>query len=265
MKLIGTALTLSVLALLAVWYVPAMMWGYKISREVARIEAGETQDHTSIAELSEGPPLVAWLRRNKRLNEAFNPTELTRERYVSYKFEMPFESLLKSGENAPDPAFKELYALARVPQTVMSRCPEILQHLGSKCDVAQTSATISRDGTARLSGQLHYVPSYEMGDPSTVSNGKLISARTRLIKQRELRNTPENRAVVFGRALDVCAKLRALIGNCVISSINMDVSSQGRIETLSATAHFDVYADSSQYRRDSLKSELDQIAYELLN
>ena len=265
MKIIGTALTLSILALLAVWYFPTMYWGYQVSKNVAHVQAGDTEKFEELAELFDGPPLIAWLRRNKRMNATFNPSELTKGRYVLYKIEKPFEVLLQSGETAPDPAFNEHYAEARAPQTLVSPCPEVLQKLATKCDVAETSATISRDGMVRLSGQLQYVPSYDMGDPSAVRNGKLISANARLVEQHDLRNTPENRALMFERALHICAEVRTLLGNCVISAVRFDTSLRGEVETLNARASFDVYADSTQYRRDSLQAEVDGIAYNLLN
>ena len=265
MKLISTALTLIIVALLAVWYLPAMYWGFQITQQVNKAQSGDNSAFAEIGRLSEGPPLIAWLRRNKAVNAAFNPTELTSDRYVSYKLEMPAEEILKPGETSPHPDFLELYAHARAPQIIMEQCDEVLTSLGTVCDVAKTNARLSRDGTVRISGRLHYVPSYPMGDPSGVRNGKLISASTRMIQGYDTVDTPEIRALVFQQSLDICAKLRAALGNCVVSSIRLDSDPRGDTNTLGAMASFEVYADATRFRRDWLQTEVDAIAESVLN
>ncbi len=265
MKLIGTALTLSILALLAVWYLPTMYWGYQISRAVSQAQSGDDAAFETVGELAEGPPLVAWLRNNKKLNAAFNPTDLTTGRYVSYKLAMPFEALLKPGETLPEPDFQELYAHARAPQTLAGYCFEVLGNLGTKCNVSKSNATLSRDGTVRIIGNLQYVPDYETGDPSVVKNGELISARVRLIAGRDLHNTLGNRAEVFEKARRICTEIRTLLGNCIISSISFEITPRDGVQILRASARFDAFADSTQYRRDSLQTAVDQIAEGLVN
>lgn len=235
--------------LLAVWYIPAMVWGVQITQAMSQFQKG---DGTALASLLDGPAPLAWWRNRSELNETFSTDELNHRRKVSYEISVPFVDLLNPGEAAPDEVFRDVYASARAPARIMAFCPELLETLALRCDVTGTSARIDRDGTARIEGDLVYLPAYRMGDPSTVQNGDVFSARARLSQHEDSR---EGRAGAIGQALTVCDALRETFGNCVLTSLSARKRLDGSSDPY---AEFTVYANKAEHNRDTVRQEVER-------
>ena len=262
MKGLSILVSLLIAGIAAAWYVPTMIWGYQITKESQSVD----QDNGErLAELAIGPAPVRWFRNRKEMRGHYSLEDLTSYRSVAYSIEMPFEALLAPGESAPEEAYRELYAMARAPSRLIAMCPEILGALASKCDVGQSEGDIRRDGTVRVSGHLDYIPAYDIGDPSAVKNGEVVTSSARIVDHRELANTPENRAEAFRRSLSLCDTVREKFGNCVLASLRFSPDVYDGVETVSAMATFAVNADKTVYRRDSVQAELDRMAEVLLN
>ena len=262
MKGLGILVSLLIAGIGAAWYVPAMIWGYQITKESQNIGQG---DGIRMAELMKGPAPIKWFRNRKEMRGYYSLEELTAHRSVFYTIEMPFDALLAPGEAAPDAVYRELYAMARAPALLATMCPEILGTLARKCDVGQSQGGIQRDGAVRISGSLDYIPSYDIGNPAAVSNNEVVRVSARIADRREFTNTPENRAEAVSRTLSLCGKVREKFGNCVISSLEFSPFVHDDVETFTAMASFAVNADKTVYRRDSVQAELDRMAEDFLN
>jgi len=262
MKTLGILVSLLITGIAAAWYVPTMIWGYQITKESQTLDQDEDG---KTAELQKGPAPVRWFRNRKELKGYFSLEDLTRYRSVSFTLNMPFEDILAPGEEAPEEIYRELYAMARAPSRLIAMCPEILGVVASKCDVGDSDGDVKRDGTVRLSGDLDYIPAYDIGDPSTVKNGEVVMVYATVAGRGELENTPEARKLVYQRTVSLCGALRERFGNCVISHLALTPSINRDSDTLAVSSDFAIYADKTVYRQKSVQAELDRMAEDLLN
>lgn len=199
---------------------------------------------------------LAWMDAVAGLRESFSTDEITPERYVAVHEILTTEELLNPGEAQPDNALLDLYAAARAPARLAPYCADILETVGLVCDVIHTETLQNRQGKWELLGQLAFVPAAELGDPSTVENGQLLSARAVLPHSGDLlpANDAATRTQMLSQAQGFCDQLRAQFGNCVLSRVDFDIeelwitdlealpagTNPQRLET---TAHFTVFAD----------------------
>lgn len=201
---------------------------------------------------------VQWLNARPALRDVFVQNELTQARLVTVQKIVSAEALLESGEDMPADALLELFAAARAPAQLMSYCTEIIATIGLSCDVVHTQSRRNRMGNWVLDGQLAYLPTAEFGDPSTVENGQLFSTRAVLPFAGDLRpaNEPASREAMLIQAQELCDKLRARFGNCVLSGVTFDLNelwitdlevlpADTNPERVEATAEFSVYVDQT--------------------
>jgi hypothetical protein len=259
-RILGIAIPL---VLGAIWYVPAMIWGYQITKasEAAYTGGGNAEASETFAALLDGPAPLAWLRRNNELRDLYRTDELTRARVVTFHDEVGFESLLKSGEAIPDPAFQEIYVQARAPGVVAPFCAEVLQTIGRSCKVYDSEGRLLDSGRASLSGRMAYIPSYDMGDASTVNNGKVMTAYVTLSRDTDAPtpNDAASRIAYLNQAKAVCTELRSTYGNCVVGQVSFTVRDRADSRPLEATAQFEVYVDRTVVNRDALGSAAETI------
>jgi len=246
--------------MMGIWYIPATIWGLQVTKASSEMVSG---DGSAMGTLLKGPAPLSLLRDKRTERNFFSPDELTKRRYVSITHVVPFSELLAPGELQPDPAFHQLYATARAPGILMRYCPEILGKMATKCGVLIYEADFTRDGLVEISGSLSYVPAYEMGDLSKVNNGEVILARSRILRDQDMENTKETRALAITEALALCAELRGSVGPCVISNLNIS-SRRNRHDReappmIDARVSFAVYADKTQHRHESLNARLEEI------
>ncbi|PRY78222.1 hypothetical protein CLV80_104187 [Yoonia maritima] len=253
------------LAIAAVWYIPAMYWGYQITNESQKMVAGE---ESNFANLLRGPAPLRWLRDRAELKNTYSEDELNGERTVSYSVSLPFSEIMKPGEEMPDEAYYDLYAIARAPQFLSEYCVEILGNFAKSCDVGRVRGEVNREGVATMQGELNYIPAYDYGDPSTVENGDLVRARVTILDRYESErpNSPETRAEVLAAAITLCEAVKQTFGNCMITDINLRPHTNYRdeAEMLSATASITILADKTQYRSDSVQAEVNRVAERVL-
>lgn len=209
------------LLLAAVWYVPAMVWGYNISAAFEQMRNGAPEGVARLADLAGGPAPVRWWTRHARLNDTFNTTYLSDARGVRVRIEMPFAALLAPDEAAPAPDFASVYAAARAPGQLIRLCPELLHALAVKCDVAKPHGEIGKDGQAVLSGTLRFVPAEAPGTLAEAGDARIVQFRARLRPQVALPFTAEVRETVLREAAALCRVLRTRIGNCVVTGVSL--------------------------------------------
>jgi hypothetical protein len=252
----------------AIWFVPATIWGFQITKASEGLSTGETG---ALADLAGGPAPLKWFRTRKDLHAYFTLEEITPRRQVGLTQKLAFEDLLAPGEEMPPLDLHPLYAVARAPSLLIASCPELLTTLATACDVGKTDARIERDGSVRLTGALNYVPAYPIGDPSTVKSGEIIRVTASLTRRtaEELTDVAEDRAIVFDRAIDLCAAMAQTFGNCVVAKI--DLSSRHRSGNdsgppiLDARSTLAVYADKTLHRKAFVQAKLREITEDLMN
>jgi len=243
--------------LLMVWYVPAMVWGVQITSAMNSFQDGEAG---AFEGLKDGPAPLAWWRNRTELKETFDPQELNQRRLVSVQFQIPFKDLLASGEAMPAEDLRDLYAMARATGRIHPLCSELLAALATRCDSVGTKGRVMRGDIASLEGSLLYLPAYDMGDPSAVSNGNVFSGQLTDLGSADA--TAEGRAEVILRALAVCKELREVYGNCVISRLYLGLAN--RSGQFRAKAQISVFADKSQHSRDTVRSTVESMAAKAL-
>lgn len=242
--------------LLAVWYIPAMVWGVQVTDAMNRFQNGETD---ALASIAEGPAPLAWWRNRTELKETFDPVELNARRAVSLNIEMPFEDVLVEGEAMPDEALRSLYVQARAPAMLHPICAELLESLATRCDVGTSGGNASRDGTtARMDVMFYYAPGYDMGDPSTVKRGDVFWGQVRLTDAGRVEQTAEGRAEAISRALSVCDAIREEFGNCVIGGLFFGPYRQG--DSVNVSARYNVFANTAEHDRRTVESAIKRIA-----
>lgn len=200
-----------------------------------------------------------WLNDRPDLRDTFIPNEMTAARYVAVEKVLSAAELLNAGEEAPEDAFLGLYAAARAPALLTAYCAEVIATIGTTCDLTHAQTRENREGKWVMNGRLAFIPSSDLGDPSLVENGQLLSARAVLPQQGDLRppNSAETRAAMLGQAQMLCDRLRDEFGNCVLTRVSLDVHelwitdlealpAGTNPQRLEATAEFTVYVDPMQ-------------------
>ncbi|MEJ8561384.1 hypothetical protein QTO30_09250 [Yoonia sp. GPGPB17] len=227
-----------------------------------RTAAFTPQPPTSAQEIAAEPTPedpFQWLSDRPAVREVFIPDELTAARYIGVEKIIRHEELLVFGEAQPADNLRELYAAARAPAQLIEYCADILATIGTSCDVIRTEARENREGKWVLDGHLAYIPIADLGTPETVANGQLISTKAMLPFEGDLRppNDAQTRTDMLQRAQSVCDRLRAQLGNCVLTLVAFDLQelwitdlealpAGTNPQRLTATAEFTVYADPAQ-------------------
>ena len=204
---------------LNVWGVRATLWMGADEQFQADLAAGKTSADQA-PEFPTSP--LQWLQDRSELKAAFNLEGMNKERVVSFAIDLTFDELLADGEDMPDAELIPLYAEARAPQYLMQFCPEILNSVGNKCIVISSHVSVAKDGAVRLSGDLAYLPTYDLGVPADESGYDLLtSIESNTDKGQGLlpEFNPTTRVEFMDHAVGNCAKLRAEYGNCILSDI----------------------------------------------
>lgn len=204
-------------------------------------------------------PADFW-RDHPKLLSYFASDDLSRHRRAEYYRPLPFEAILKDGEEVPDADLHALYALARAPKELMKLCDEMLAiGLARTCDVFDPRATMSRDGSIIMRGLLYHLPAYDTGNPTAVAYGDFFEIGAPITRDLNIADTPEGRQEVMQIALDACEALRQRIGTCVISLLEFDRPNRHRLretDEVDASARFALFADRRHYRDKSAKALL---------
>ncbi len=254
------------LTLAAAWVLvdaSTLNWAYKMTKSQAQQQSGEDIDRDEIRELAKGPPIKRWWNARGELNDTFNTSYLSDARGVRMEVRLPLDALLAEGEALPEEVFREVYAAARAPQHLISLCPELLSTIEKKCDLTRPAAKIDRDGLAKLSGSLRFVPRDEPGTLPEAKDAEMINLRVSLTQGQTVAFTPENRQEVLRLTRNLCNRLRVLAGNCVITRVSLmprRASSRDDAQVLDAGAVLTVYGQPSQIDKAGLE---DAMAYVL--
>lgn len=217
-----------------------------------------------VRDMPTGP--LSWLRARADLRDTFTPDTLTNERYIIIEEVLDPQELLNPGEAMPNAAFIALYAGARAPARLIGYCADILATIGSSCDVIHTETRENREGKQELIGHLAYAPAVELGDPSVIENGDLISTRIALPFEGDLRpaNDAQTRQELITQAQGICDTIREQLGNCVLTQLHLDVNelwitdlealpTGTNPERLDVSARYTVYADETKMDRTALR------------
>jgi hypothetical protein len=204
-----------------------------------------------------------WWKHHAKMNDIFNTNVLNKSRAVSVEMVMPFEDLLTAGEAIPEDAFKPVFVTARTPAHLITLCPELLSTIAKKCDVAKFDARIAKDGQARLSGSLQFVPADHPGGLPASENAEFINIPATLEMQQDIPFTADTRENALRVAGLLCRALRNGVGNCVVSRVTLEPltrrSGNDIVTTLNAKAVFTVFADPEKANRTELVLAMDQL------
>lgn len=260
-RILGAVLALIIvtpIVLINIWGINMSLWVNDITEYDQAKRNGE--------DVGERPQsmtekLGLWYLKDKKLRKYFSTDYLSPARHVSYTMQINIDALLKPGETRPEEFYYPLYAKARVPLYLDQFCQEVLETVGTKCIVGQSSVKVQNDGMLKISGRLFYLPNYDPGVPQKLDEARFNIASARLASLDPdtgyLLNNAQNRAAGYKVSLDVCAELKKQYGNCIISSISFEVkaltdSALKRIpagtnpERLNASASFTVYMPANK-------------------
>lgn len=242
---------------IAIWYGPATIWGAQITlahRPGAEVSADKMDD------LAKGPGIVAIFRGRSEMKSLFGE-QFSTSRKVSYSARMPFDDILLPGEAMPDPVYFDAYAEARAGMMLSPNCEELLATIARDCETFSSKgrhlASSGPVNALALYADISYIPSYDLGDPSSVKNGRFREAIIGFLF-KDSANPAWTRRAVLGRALDICIKLRQNYGNCVIERISFkegktrDPLSQPN-RYIRSSIVFSVYADDTKVGRDHIE------------
>ena len=253
-----------------VWFGAEMKWGRDVAqyqRAVANGELTPEQDREAFARIMEGPAPLEWWRTRGDLRAHFRLDELTDERTVQFSQRIAIESLLAPNEAPPHRALYQAYAAARAPGYFVANCAELLDTIASTCKVyhSEGEGPNRHYDSAGISSSLTYIPSYPLGDPTTVENGKMRTSYIGIDKDPDLLDGDSRRAVYL-RARDICAQVRSVLGNCVIENVRFDdgfLRLSGRaagVRPQTASVSITVFLDRTIYDRDDLDPIVEDIA-----
>ena len=254
-----------VFLLLLVGPVIALNFGGFDLSTILRDRAPASAPTTSSASLVPGlgttqEPAVqnTWLNRRPELRDIFIADERTPARAIVIEEVASLEELFSEGEDIPSSSMIALYATARAPARLSGYCAEVIATIALSCEVLHTQTHQNPEGDWVMSGRLGFVPAAPLGDPSSVRNGQVFSAKALLPFEGNLRpaNIALSRAEMLTQAQDICDRLRDQLGNCVLTNVTFDVhelwitdlevlpagTNPLRVE---ATAEFTVYADAT--------------------
>ncbi|MDX8351570.1 hypothetical protein [Cognatiyoonia sp. IB215182] len=215
---------------------------------------------------------AAIMRRQLELHALFTHEETNAQRVVTVSEIIEPTDLLDPGEPAPDPVFLPLYAEARAPARLIRYCADVLAALGTQCDILHSSAELNREGKLVLTGRLGFRPDAELGDPSLVTDGRLIAASIALPHTGDLHppNDPAARIAAMQQAQAFCDMLRAEYGNCVLTRTDLAIEelwitdlevlpAGTNPQRLIASATFRVYANPATLDRVGLRKRLEDL------
>lgn len=246
------------------------VWGMNMSLWANEVTAQNDAELSGEMPLPEVRPMptspLTWFKGRIDLRDTFSTDTLTNERYIVFEEVIEPEELLTTAEAMPNEDFVDLYAAARAPGRFIRYCEDVLQSIGHKCDVIHTDTRRNRQGKLELLGRLAFIPVVDLGDPSTVENGQLISTQIMLPYDGDLApaNDAKTRVDLIRQAQAVCDDLRDQLGNCVLSRVAFDVSelwitdlerlpagtNPERLETM---ARFTVFADETKMNRGTFR------------
>jgi hypothetical protein len=242
---------------------------------VLQVRAAQTGPASSTAEAPvgwSGNPLEL-LRQRSTVQDTFDTDGLNGLRTITVTQVIAAEDLLSSGEAMPDPSRLPLYAAARAPMLMIAHCTDVVAAVGKLCDVTRTRADLLDDGRISMEATLAYVPAAALGDPGRVSNGGLFTASVVLDDTTTQRPafTTSNRRAAMQKAQALCDALRADLGNCVVSRLQLDTQElwitdlerlpQGTDPLrLQATVTVTVYANRAEMTEERLQDILHGLA-----
>lgn len=219
---VGLIVAIPVIAL-NIWGINMSLWVNEVTARNEAVLQGET-DIPEVRDMPAGP--LDWFENRAELRDYFTTDKITDQRNIIYTETLDPEDLLRPGEAMPEDVFLPVYAAARAPARMIPYCAEILQTIGTACDVIDTKTRILSDGRAELVGTLAYIPAYPLGDPSQVADGDLARAFVDLPYEGDLKpaNDAQARMAMMMQAQDNCDRLRTEFGNCVLGNLRFNVS-----------------------------------------
>lgn len=211
-------------------------------------------------------------RDRPEVQAMFATDQLTNARYVEITEIIPHEALLAAQEPVPDEKLLPLYAAARAPARLIRYCDEVVKTIGIACDLIHSDTRDNRDGKLELTGQLAFVPSFDIGNPFDMADGALIEGSITLPHQGTLLppNEPGTRTAAMDQATQICAALQADYGNCVVSGLMFEVTelwitdlealpADTNPQRLSVQARFTIFADPAKLNATNLQARLEQL------
>ena len=246
-------------------------WGFQMSMWTGKVVAANDAAINGETESLEIPAIptspLDWLRGKVDKSKNFDTEGLNSGRRITVSERIEFADILNDGEQPPEDEFKPLYVEARAQQFLSSYCYPALASIATRCAVRTSETRQNRDGTYTVSGDLTYVPNYDLGKPQTTKGGGFVrvhNAFDRSVKRLDLPEYSDaSKSAYLTEAKNVCARIKIQYGNCIATSINfsvVDVSNDldranivgQAAKRLRASALFEVYTLDNREKRDEL-------------
>ena len=208
---------------------------------------GETVVPSSIASIGQrADSLFGDIREGRKISSLFHPTELNRNRAVTFVSDIAITDVLAEGEAPPAPEFHKMFIEARAPLYEMERnCPLILETFATGCVSAKVDVDQRRDGSFRLTSALAYRPDHDLGTFPEEGATDLYRVTVGLSRDRLMTEIPQDKvqeikALMYSDAMTACNSLREERGNCVIEKIEFsafDVEDKPDTARIAAVAY----------------------------
>lgn len=236
------------MALPPVWFALALSWGFTVNRDIALFQRADAVLHVVAAPMLRGVP-------EAEVTALYGTLDITPNRRISVRTELPFADMLAPVEAMPAPPLRTLYATLRASRFLMPLCRETLGQLAAACAVGPFAAEVNTGADyAVLTGDLHYLPGYDTGDPWSVANS-VIRRATVALPAAGFADGPEGRRAVYTEARRLCDAIRARFGNCVIAHINLSMMAMAERVAI----EFAVIADRDRTAAGAVQGALDSL------
>lgn len=167
-------------------------------------------------------------------------------RYVSVDSFVRVEEMLEAGEELPAPELLPAFVTARVVRFADAECKLLKQNLAAECAVASSQASLAQYGLVDISFSLNFIQKGDFGTIKAAKRAAYVEIEQSLIEGGQEKTISyggaENlRSVLYGRAVNFCAKIRNSEGNCAISNVRIHAdpyNNNGTVARVTANASF---------------------------
>jgi len=204
---------------------------------------------------------------NNEIERMVSLTDLNFDRRVNVTTEFHLTDLLQDGEAMPPQDLRLTYAMMRAPNAMMSYCADTVIEIASKCGVHKTEVRELQDDNYQIRTTFAYIPNYQIGTVERRNNGSFLSAFLPDTFSDSTHQTPEERRAFLATMKDVCERLRAEFGNCIVGVSGFDLNRPARYSSTDVQAHaagwVEVYLVDNPFEESKLEERAQEILAEL--
>ena len=180
--------------------------------------------------------LLGKLALSGRVQPKLTLVELNSTRRVSFEVYLELDDLLADGEEMPSDELQSLYTSLRAQRYMQRYCEDTLSAISSKCGMFKTNVHRVAD-RYQVRADFAYIPNYTIGPVDRTRGGGFMSA---FLPDPNLENTyqtAEERQAFLGEILEVCDRIRAEFGNCLIGTAGFYLHKPARFSSSGVNAN----------------------------